>query len=224
VITPTPYADAVFPEALADRIRSILTGAGWPAREEIRVARPPRPEHGDYSTPVALRIGAPAGLIARGLRSVDGIESATVRLPGHVNVRFTPEELAATAKQLARETSGASGTFSHEPTTETRAELARLLRGADALDVPEDPIDTGDLAAPEQRRLICLLAETPGLARRKPELLDRQFREIEKCWQRVEAIQPILPKGDEIATSHHSSGRLLAAATLHTLAGVEPSP
>jgi Arginyl tRNA synthetase N terminal domain len=210
----------VFPEALADRIRSILVGAGWPAPEEIRVAHPLRPEHGDYSTPIALRIGAPAGLIARGLRATEGIESADVRMPGHVNVRFTPDDLADTTRQLA----GRPVRVEPGPARELHAELARLLRGADALDVPEDPIDPQDLAAPEQRRLICLLAETADIARRKPELLGRHFGDIENSWHRVAAIQPILPKGDEIATSHHSSGRLLAAATLHTLAGVDALP
>lgn len=218
----------MFPEVLADRIRSVLETAGLPCPDDaLRVARPLRSEHGDYSTPVALRLARalerePAELaeqVAAGLREVDGIESVTVAAGGHVNVRFTPDDLAETARELSRQPAGLS-----PPRDEIGSELARLLRGADALGVPEEPVDTADLSAPVQRQLICVLAETAGLAKRKPERLRSHFSEIALLWQRVEMVQPILPAGDENTTIRHSSGRLLASATRATLAGVEALP
>jgi hypothetical protein len=230
----------VFPDVLADRIRSVLVAAGVTSTDEeaVRVARPLRSEHGDYSTPVALRLARTTGrdpaelaeIVAAGLRADDGIEEATVAAGGHVNLRFTPNDLAETARELSRRppAAGPPGETPETPgtsdTSETRAELARLLRGADALGVPEEPVDVDDLSAPAQRQLICVLAETAGLAKRKPERLPSHFAEIVLLWQRVEMVQPILPAGDEIPTIRHSSGRLLAAATRAALSGVEASP
>jgi hypothetical protein len=228
----------VFPDVLADRIRSVLVAAGVtsPDDEAVRVARPLRSEHGDYSTPVALRLARTTGrdpaelaeLVAAGLRADDGIEEATVAAGGHVNIRFTPADLAETARELSRRPPAAGPPSDETPetpeTSETRAELARLLRGADALGVPEEPVDADDLSAPTQRQLICVLAETAGLAKRKPEKLPSHLAEIVLLWQHVEMVQPILPVGDEIPTIRHSSGRLLVAATRATLSGVEPLP
>jgi hypothetical protein len=227
----------VFPDVLADRIRSVLVAAGVTSTDDeaVRVARPLRSEHGDYSTPVALRLARTTGrdpaelaeLVAAGLRADDGIEEATVAA-GHVNLRLTPNDLAETARELSRRPPAAGPPGDETPgsseTSETRAELARLLRGADALGVPEEPVDADDLSAPAQRQLICVLAETAGLAKRKPERLPSHLAEIVLLWQRVEMVQPILPAGDEIPTIRHSSGRLLAAATRATLAGVEALP
>jgi hypothetical protein len=222
----------VFPEVLADRIRSVLVAAGVPSPEDaaVRVARPLRGEHGDYSSPVALRLARTTGrdpaelaeLVAAGLRTHQAVESVTVTA-SHVNVRFTSADLAETARELRRRPPAGVPSPDDE-TSETRAELARLLRGADALGVPEEPVDADDLSAPAQRQLICVLAETAGLAARKPERLRSHFAEIVLLWQRVEMVQPILPAGDEIPTIRHSSGRLLATATRATLAGAEALP
>ena len=230
----------MFPEVLADRIRSVLSAAGLPCPDDaLRVARPLRSEHGDYSTPVALRLASTTGrdpvelaeIVVAGLRQVDGIESVTIRA-SHVNVSFTPDDLAATARELSRRSPAPerpAGDEAVEPAesaelSETRAELSRLLRGADALGVREEPVDPADLSSPAQRQLICVLAETAWLAKRKPERLPSHFAEIVLLWQRVEMVQPILPAGDEIPTIRHSSGRLLVAATRATLAGVEALP
>ncbi|WP_460522383.1 hypothetical protein [Flindersiella endophytica] len=146
----------------------------------------------------------------------------SVAAGGHVNVRFTPLDLAETARELSRQPASVSPP--QDGTAETSAELARLLRGATALGVQAEPVDTADLSAPVQRQLICLLAETAGLTKRKPERLPSHFAEIVLLWQRVEMVQPILPVGDENPTIRHSSGRLLAAATRAALAGAGPLP
>lgn len=96
-------------EAVADAVRFAFPAEPHVPATAIRIARPLRPEHGDFSTPVALRLARAAGRAAQGpaetiaaaLEKLDGVERAWVAGAGHVNVRLTPEELVATARRLA---------------------------------------------------------------------------------------------------------------------------
>jgi hypothetical protein len=216
----------VLPERLVDEIRAGLADAGIECPATVRLERPLRVEHGDYSSPVALRAGNGvartscelAELLAHRLRRTKGVGDVAVAGAGHLNVWLSPDGLAETVRRLAGERTEqhTAGTV-RTPDDETTAHLAMLLRGADALGVsPTDP-DLDDLAGTEQRRLICLLAETKDLARRRPDRLARHTEEIRDAWQRIEAVQPILPKGDSPPNARHAAGRLLAAATYATL-------
>ena len=63
---------------------------------ELTVERPRNPEHGDYSTNVAMRIGKAAGVnprdlagwLAAALAATDGIATADVAGPGFLNIRL----------------------------------------------------------------------------------------------------------------------------------------
>lgn len=127
------------PAALADLVRSVahdvLTGRGLdPAAlpEQVTVRRPGNPEHGDYSTNLAL-LTAPAtavssrelaGWFAEALTGVDGIGDVQVAGAGFLNVR-----LAADGATLREVLAGASTCGSSQPSRGRRVSIA--VRGAD---------------------------------------------------------------------------------------------
>ncbi|MFH5231572.1 arginine--tRNA ligase [Antrihabitans spumae] len=63
---------------------------------ELTVERPRNPEHGDYASNIAMRIGKPAGVnprelagwLAEALTATDGIATADVAGPGFLNIRL----------------------------------------------------------------------------------------------------------------------------------------
>jgi arginyl-tRNA synthetase len=75
------------------------------APTEVVVERPKNPEHGDYSTNVALRLAKPAGkparevaeAIAARLRTADGIAKVDVAGPGFLNITLAADALGALA-------------------------------------------------------------------------------------------------------------------------------
>lgn len=83
------------PEQLATRIRKALADAGLPEREPA-FERPKNPDHGDWSTNVALTLAKPLGrpprqvaeTIVRALGQVDGVAAVEVAGPGFVNFRL----------------------------------------------------------------------------------------------------------------------------------------
>jgi arginyl-tRNA synthetase len=81
--------------------------AGAPP-DEVVVERPKNPEHGDFSTNVALRLAKAAGkparevaeAIAARLRSADGIAKAEVAGPGFLNITLAAASLGAVAHEI----------------------------------------------------------------------------------------------------------------------------
>jgi arginyl-tRNA synthetase len=91
------------PEALADVIRAAISEAiaggqlqlpGGSVPQEIVVERPRSPEHGDYSTNVAMRLAKPAGvpprkvaeILAVRIAEASGVASTAVAGPGFINI------------------------------------------------------------------------------------------------------------------------------------------
>ncbi|MBM7785017.1 arginine--tRNA ligase [Tenggerimyces flavus] len=96
------------PALLAELIRTVTTdvlvrrGLAIEALpHELAVERPKNPEHGDYSTNVAMRIAKQVGVsprelaqwIADELGTQDGIQGAEIAGPGFVNVRLATQAL-----------------------------------------------------------------------------------------------------------------------------------
>lgn len=184
----------MFPEELAEAVAAVLCSARAVEADApagvIRIERPLRPEHGDFSTPAALRLAPPdrrarrelAETIAAGLARRDEIAEAWVAGAGHVNVRLTREALVATARRLGagEPAAGRAGDPAAAPDApvptvgpggqrpagldpqvrELLDHLGMLVRGARALGVPEGPVDVAEPAGPDARRLVCALAET----------------------------------------------------------------
>ncbi|HET6878399.1 MAG TPA: arginine--tRNA ligase [Jatrophihabitans sp.] len=75
---------------------------------EVVVERPKKPEHGDYSTNVALRLAKPAGrparevaeFLAARLRDADGIAGAEVAGPGFLNITLAADSLGSLARVI----------------------------------------------------------------------------------------------------------------------------
>ena len=239
----------MFPEELAEAVAAALrraVDADVPATA-IRIERPLRPEHGDFSTPAALRLAPPdrharqelAETVAAALARWDGVAEAWVAGGGHVNVRLAPESLAATARRLSiagplegpegatvEGNAVAGGRRPRDPQVrELLDHLGMLVRGARALGVPDDPLDTAEPADPDARRLICALAETGAVLSRskaagRPHPLRTHLTELTVLWQRYEAGREILPRGDEEPGPRHSAARLLTEAAFRTVSNV----
>jgi arginyl-tRNA synthetase len=102
---------AALSDALLLAIRAALADGDLALPEdripaEVKVERPKNPEHGDWSTNIAMILAKPAGmnpravaelLVAR-LADVDGIESADIAGPGFLNITLS----AASQGELAR--------------------------------------------------------------------------------------------------------------------------
>jgi arginyl-tRNA synthetase len=94
-VTPAALS-ALITGALGDLVDegTLRLDDGVPA--DVRVERPRRPEHGDYATSIALRLGGRAdlpprrlaGLLASRLSESDAVASADVAGPGFLNVRL----------------------------------------------------------------------------------------------------------------------------------------
>jgi arginyl-tRNA synthetase len=107
------YDCPVTPADLAVAVRAVVSQCleagefAVPTLPEVVIERPKNPEHGDYSTNVALRLAKPAGrpareiatLLAGPLAEVDGIARVDVAGPGFLNITLAAEALG----QLARE-------------------------------------------------------------------------------------------------------------------------
>jgi len=110
----------VTPAQLADAVRAALSEAvaagdlALTVPDEIAIDRPRSREHGDYATPVALKLAKTAGLpprkiaeaIARHLANVDGIAGVDVAGPGFLNIRLEVAAAGAVVGQVI--TAGAS--------------------------------------------------------------------------------------------------------------------
>ncbi|GGF30818.1 arginine--tRNA ligase [Williamsia phyllosphaerae] len=90
---------ADLPAVLRDATTTVLTRRGLDASvvpDAVAVERPRNPEHGDYSTNIALQLAKKLGLSPRDLAgwlieelaTTDGIASADVAGPGFVNLRL----------------------------------------------------------------------------------------------------------------------------------------
>lgn len=98
------------PDQLAVAVREALAAAGLPDAEPT-FERPRSPEHGDWSTNVALalakRAGTPPRAVAERLTSalgrVEGIDAVEVAGPGFVNFRLTPTWLGDTVRAVLAE-------------------------------------------------------------------------------------------------------------------------
>jgi len=104
----------VNPAQLADAVRAALSEAvaagdlALTVPDEIAIDRPRSREHGDYATPVALKLSKTAGLpprkiaeaIARHLENVDGIAGVDVAGPGFLNIRLEVAAAGAVVGQV----------------------------------------------------------------------------------------------------------------------------
>jgi arginyl-tRNA synthetase len=78
------------------------------APAEVVIERPRNPEHGDYTTNVAMRLAKPAGkparevaaAIAARLGAVDGITKIDVAGPGFLNITLAPDALGQVARTI----------------------------------------------------------------------------------------------------------------------------
>ncbi|RDB46539.1 arginine--tRNA ligase [Tsukamurella tyrosinosolvens] len=107
-------------ELLHATATTVLTERGLDASvlpERVIVERPRNPEHGDYSTNVAMQVAKKAGVnprdlatwLAEALGNADGVDEATVAGPGFLNIR-----LAADAQnQLVASILEQAGAFGH---------------------------------------------------------------------------------------------------------------
>jgi arginyl-tRNA synthetase len=89
-------------------IRARLDELGWPS-EEIVVERPGDPEHGDWSSPIALALARPLKRSPREIAAelVDGLRLDPSRFrdvlvagPGFINVRLAPRYLQGVVREI----------------------------------------------------------------------------------------------------------------------------
>ncbi len=99
---------------LADAVRAALTRAvaagelALTVPDEITIDRPRSREHGDYATPVALKLAKIAGLppreiaevLAAHLRQEDGISAVDIAGPGFLNIRLDTAAVGALVGQV----------------------------------------------------------------------------------------------------------------------------
>ncbi len=236
----------MLPDLLADQIGRVLDVAVRSGRlpsttripDEVRVERPFRNARGDYASPVALRLPGTSGstpeevarLIAAGVADLPEVARAETA-GGFVNVAVTDAALAETVREIlaAGPAYGEHPVILAPPEGElgyraqlAHARLAGLLRSGRALDVPyaSDRLDATVLAAPTARRLVCALAELPGVVgRNSPRAFHTYFTEILSCVEEFEASADVLPRGDEPSTSVHGTLLVLVDAARITLAG-----
>jgi arginyl-tRNA synthetase len=104
-VTPADLAEAVRAAAAAAIDAGDLAGT---APDEVVVERPKNPDHGDYTTNVALRLAKPAGrpprevadLIAARLVEVEGIAKVDVAGPGFLNITLAAGTLGSLAREI----------------------------------------------------------------------------------------------------------------------------
>jgi arginyl-tRNA synthetase len=108
------YDCAVTPADLSGAVRTAVAqclAAGdftGVAPVEVVIERPKNPEHGDYSTNVALRLAKAAGMPARDvaapiaarLQSVDGVARVDIAGPGFLNITLAPDALGEVARLI----------------------------------------------------------------------------------------------------------------------------
>ncbi|MCS3780630.1 arginine--tRNA ligase [Tsukamurella ocularis] len=89
-------------ELLHATATTVLTQRGLDASvlpERVTVERPRNPEHGDYSTNIAMQVAKKAGVnprdlatwLAEALGNADGVDEATVAGPGFLNIRLAAD-------------------------------------------------------------------------------------------------------------------------------------
>ena len=102
------------PAQLADAVRAALSRAvasgdlGGAVPDEIDIDRPRSREHGDYATPVALKLAKSTGkpprviaeVVARYLTGTSGISSVEVAGPGFLNIRLDTAAAGAVVGQV----------------------------------------------------------------------------------------------------------------------------
>ncbi len=102
------------PAQLADAVRAALSDAVAAGEldllvpAEVTIDRPRSREHGDYATPVAMKLAKAAGLpprkiagvLADRLAAVEGIASVEIAGPGFLNIRLDTAAAAVTVGQI----------------------------------------------------------------------------------------------------------------------------
>lgn len=105
-MTPTALSDALLVAIRAAIADGDLSVPEDRVPADVKVERPKNPEHGDWSTNVAMILAKPAGmnpravaeLLIKRLATVDGIESVDIAGPGFLNITLS----AASQGELAR--------------------------------------------------------------------------------------------------------------------------
>ncbi|MFC3964787.1 arginine--tRNA ligase [Nocardia jiangsuensis] len=111
-MTPADLADLLRGTAAKVLVERGLDPALLP--DEVTVERPRNPEHGDYATNLAMRVGKPAGVaprdlaswLAEALSAADGVASAEVAGPGFLNIRLAASAQGAILEQVLAAGSG----------------------------------------------------------------------------------------------------------------------
>ncbi|MDT4909434.1 MAG: arginyl-tRNA synthetase [Pseudonocardiales bacterium] len=104
-MTPADLSAAVLAAVSQSLAEGEFTGT---APAEVVIERPRNPEHGDYTTNVAMRLAKPAGkparevaaAIAARLAAVDAITKVDVAGPGFLNITLAPDALGQVARTI----------------------------------------------------------------------------------------------------------------------------
>ncbi|MFC8045126.1 arginine--tRNA ligase [Nocardia sp. NPDC057353] len=105
-MTPADLADLLRGTAAKVLVERGLDPAVLP--DEVTVERPRNPDHGDYATNLAMRVGKPAGVaprdlaswLAEALAAADGVASAEVAGPGFLNIRLAASAQGAIVERV----------------------------------------------------------------------------------------------------------------------------
>ncbi|GAA5068270.1 arginine--tRNA ligase [Nocardia callitridis] len=105
-MTPADLADLLHATAAKVLVERGLDPAVLP--DEVTVERPRNPEHGDYATNLAMRVGKKAGAnprdlatwLAEALSASDGVASAEVAGPGFLNIRLAASAQGAIIEKV----------------------------------------------------------------------------------------------------------------------------
>ncbi|MBV8540031.1 MAG: hypothetical protein JO063_09885 [Pseudonocardiales bacterium] len=242
------------PAALAELVRSlahdVLTSRGLdPAAvaATVTVQRPRRPEHGDYTTNVALQsartAGVPprelAGWLAQALTPRREVRAAEVAGPGFLNLRLTADaqaEIVARVLAAGEHFGAPAGRFTplsagtEEPPTVDAAQyaharLAALGRHAADLGITYDNAQLGLLEHEREGELIRTLGEFPqvvgaasGAAQLpEPRRLARYLQRLAGAYHRFDDSCRVLPMGDEQPSPRHAARLALCQATRQVL-------
>ncbi|HEY6737265.1 MAG TPA: DALR anticodon-binding domain-containing protein [Actinopolymorphaceae bacterium] len=199
----------------------------------IRLVRSTRAAHGDFGTPVALRVASGSGRtpmeLAEQVRESLGaaaeleqvVEQVTVAPPGFVNVRLTAGALADICQETVAEQDRIEGgkQLLVEPRPPIEAlvalhgRLSNLIRWAGSFGM-EPTTEVPELMTPPvERSIVCALAEYRSIvAAGKAGLLVAYLSQIADLLYHADLDHRILPKGDEIPTPEHRTRLLLLSA------------
>lgn len=226
-MTPAELSSAVI-AAVRDAVADGELGVPVPGRVPVQATA-----SGDYATPLPLRLAAAAGrparevaaLLATRLAGRPGVRSVTVTGPGFLTVAAEAPLIARIDESygLAEPPVPLSAGWPDRPRTFDNPGFAVRFAYARAARVGRHAADLGVRAAggplddPRERRLVGMIADSPGRAeraarRRDPLPFARHLERLAGVYHDVHEHCPALPKGDEPVTGRHAARVALAGA------------